>query len=237
MYGRQGIVLDHLTLAEWVGRAAFLLRPGRERLLDKLKGSPRLFADETTAPLLDATRCLPGRTRRRWPSAGATSAASSTNWPGPAPIAGEALARIAKLYCIEGEIPGRSAEERHRVRQQRSRPFVEALEPWLRTKIQLISPMTKLAEETRYAISRRQGPFLFLDDGHVEIDNTSSCEPSGSSRSPARTPSSPAPTAAPSIGRSSPPHQDLQAHRCRTIPLSRRRHHPHPRRPPAKPAL
>ena len=49
--------------------------------------------------------------------------------PSPAPIATEALTRIAQLYRIEGEIRGRSAEERHRVRQQRTRPLVEALEP------------------------------------------------------------------------------------------------------------
>ena len=39
---------------------------------------------------------------------------------GAAPIASEALTRIAALFRIEGEIRGRSAEERHVVRQQRS---------------------------------------------------------------------------------------------------------------------
>jgi transposase len=41
-----------------VGRAAFLLRPVHERLLDRLKDSPKLFADETTAPMLDPGRGL-----------------------------------------------------------------------------------------------------------------------------------------------------------------------------------
>ncbi len=91
--------------------------------------------------------------------------------PGPAPIATEALTRIAELYRIEAEIRGRSAEERHRVRQQRTRPLVEALEPWLRAKLQLISQKTKLAEAIRYALSRWQGLYLFLDDGRIEIDN------------------------------------------------------------------
>jgi transposase len=36
IYARQGIALDRSTLADWVGRAAFLLRPVHERLLDKL---------------------------------------------------------------------------------------------------------------------------------------------------------------------------------------------------------
>ena len=60
IYARQGVTLDRSTLADWVGRAAFLLRPVHERLLAKLKSSAKLFADETTAPVLDPGR---GRTK------------------------------------------------------------------------------------------------------------------------------------------------------------------------------
>ena len=60
IYARQGIVLDRSTLADWVGRAAWHLRPVQERLFAKLKGSAKLFADETTAPVLDPGR---GRTK------------------------------------------------------------------------------------------------------------------------------------------------------------------------------
>ncbi|MCV9937126.1 transposase [Boseaceae bacterium BT-24-1] len=49
IYARQRVVLDRSTLADWVGRAAFLLRPVHERMLAALKSSPQLFADETTA--------------------------------------------------------------------------------------------------------------------------------------------------------------------------------------------
>lgn len=56
IYARQGITLDRSTLADRVGRAAFLLRPVHERLLVRLKGSAKLFADETTAPVLDPGR-------------------------------------------------------------------------------------------------------------------------------------------------------------------------------------
>jgi transposase len=90
---------------------------------------------------------------------------------GAAPIASEALTRIAALYRIEGEIRGRSAKERRAVRQQRSLPLVEALQPWLRGKLLLISQKTKLAEAIRYALSRWAGLCLFLEDGRVEIDN------------------------------------------------------------------
>lgn len=56
IYARQGIQLDRSTLADWVGRAAWLLRPIRDRLFEVLKTSEKLFADETTAPVLDPGR-------------------------------------------------------------------------------------------------------------------------------------------------------------------------------------
>src|ERR1700704_6043514 len=232
IYARQGVNLDRSTLADWVGRAAFLLRPVHQRLLDRLKASSKLFADETTAPVLDPGR---GRTKtgqlftyarddRAWGGtdppivayvyapdrkaarpiahlagfsgvlqvdgySGYKVLAERGNvqlafcWShvrrhfyelaqgGSAPIASEALRRIAALYRIEDDIRGRSAEERRAIRQERSRPPVEALQPWLRQKLSLISQKTKLAEAIRYALSRWAGLCLFLEDGRVEIDN------------------------------------------------------------------
>jgi transposase len=60
MIARQGVDLDRSTLADWVGRAAWLLRPVHEQLFAKLKTSGKLFADETTAAVLDPGR---GRTK------------------------------------------------------------------------------------------------------------------------------------------------------------------------------
>ncbi|WP_443029580.1 IS66 family transposase [Sphingomonas sp. T1] len=61
IYARQGVELDRSTLADWAGRAAWWLRPLRDHLLDALKRSGKLFADETVAPVLDPGR---GRTKR-----------------------------------------------------------------------------------------------------------------------------------------------------------------------------
>lgn len=232
IYARQGVALDRSTLADWVGRAAFLLRPVHERLLEKLKASTKLFADETTAPVLDPGR---GRTKtgqiwayarddRPWGGADPPGVAyvyapdrkgeqpiahlagfrgvlqvdgysgykplaargevrlafcwSHVRRPfyelaqsGPAPIATEALARIAALYRIESEIRGKSAEERRAVRQQRSRLLIAAFEPWLREKLALISQKIKLADAIRYALSRWAGLCLFLEDGRIDIDS------------------------------------------------------------------
>jgi transposase len=231
IYARQGVMLDRSTLADWVGRAAFLLRPVCERLFMQLKSSTKLFADETTAPVLDPR----GRTKtgqlwayarddRPWggrdppgvayvyapdrkaerPIAhlagfkgilqvdgyGGYRALAERGdvdlafcWShvrrrfyelavaGPAPIASEALQRIAELYAVEAEARGRSPDERRALRQTKSRPILDALEPWLRTKLDLISQKTKLAEAIRYALSRWPGLTRFLDDGRIEIDS------------------------------------------------------------------
>jgi transposase len=89
----------------------------------------------------------------------------------PAPIASEALARIAGLYAVEAEIRGQSAEQRRRVRQLRSRPILEALKPWLEQQLTLVSGKSKIADAIRYALSRWQGLGRFLGDGRVELDS------------------------------------------------------------------
>ena len=53
---RQGIDLDRSTLADWVGRAAYELRPVFDALIDDLKHSTKLFMDETRAPVLAKPR-------------------------------------------------------------------------------------------------------------------------------------------------------------------------------------
>jgi transposase len=56
MLARQGIDLDRSTLADWVGRAAFELRPVFEHLVADIKTSTKLFMDETPVPVLDPGR-------------------------------------------------------------------------------------------------------------------------------------------------------------------------------------
>lgn len=232
IYARQGVNLDRSTLADWVGKAAFLLRPIHQRLFERLKASDKLFADETTAPVLDPGR---GRTKtgqlfayarddRPWGGgeppgvaylyapdrkaeqplrhlqgfvgilqvdgyagyralADRNAVSLAFCWShvrrkfyelaqsGPAPIATEALQRIAELYKIESDIRGRPADERRAARQQRSRPIIDALDLWLRGKLALVSQKSKLAEAIRYALSRWTGLTRFLDEGRVEIDS------------------------------------------------------------------
>ena len=61
--------------------------------------------------------------------------------PGPPArrLAEEALRRIGELYTIEAEIRGRPAEERRAVRQERSKPLVDALHAWLTAQLGRVS--------------------------------------------------------------------------------------------------
>lgn len=65
IFARHGIDLDRSTLANWVGRACWWLRPLAELLLDTVLSSPKIFADDTPVPVLDPGR---GRTKtgRLW---------------------------------------------------------------------------------------------------------------------------------------------------------------------------
>ena len=79
IYGRQGVELDRSTLADWSGRAAFALRLVHELLLQVLKASVKLFADETRAPVLD-----PGRRKTKTGQLWAY-ARDDRPWGGPEP--------------------------------------------------------------------------------------------------------------------------------------------------------
>jgi transposase len=233
IFARQGVTLDRSTLCTWVGRACWWLAPLHELVLSTVLTSPKVFADDTTLPVLDPGR---GRTKtgrlwcyavdnRPWRGPGHPAAAyvysedrkgehPATHLKGfrgllqvdgyagfgrlvadmgnvsqlafcwaharrkfydiyaanQSPLAGEALRQIAALYEIETEIRGQPAEERRRVRQQRSRPLIEAMQAWLEETLGRISGRSPLAQAIRYALNHWSGLILFLDDGRLELD-------------------------------------------------------------------
>src|SRR4051794_3265887 len=86
------------------------------------------------------------------------------------PLAAEALRRIGELYKVEAEVRGRPAEERRVIRQERTKPLVEALHAWLTVQLARVSGKSGLAEAIRYALRHWQGLVLFLEDGRLELD-------------------------------------------------------------------
>ena len=89
---------------------------------------------------------------------------------GSAPIASEALNRIALLYAIEKTIRGRSTDERRAVRQEKSKPLVLALKTWLEEQLARVSAKSVIAEAIRYGLNHWDGLTRFLEDGRIELD-------------------------------------------------------------------
>ena len=232
---RDGVDLDRSTLAFWVGYAAAEIAPVVTRLREMLLASARLFADETTVPVLDPGR---GRTRtgyfwtiarddRAWggadppavvysyapgrgqehtdrllgayrgivqcdgyatykaladPRRGGAGVTLVYCWShvrrgfydlakaGHAPIATEALARIAALYRIEAAIRGHEAGHRREVRQAQSRTLVADMRVWFEAQLARLPARGPTAAAIGYALNHWDGLERFLDDGRIELD-------------------------------------------------------------------
>jgi transposase len=90
---------------------------------------------------------------------------------GNQPIATEALARIKLLYDIEAEIRGLPPLLRRAMRQEKARPIVEALKPWLEASLVKVPKGGKLGEAIGYGLNQWDGLVRYLDDGCIEIDS------------------------------------------------------------------
>src|SRR5438094_3828746 len=87
------------------------------------------------------------------------------------PVALEAVKRIDALFDIERNINGLSAEERLRVRQERSAPILAALEAWLREERSRLSRSASVAKPIDYMLRRWDRFVCFIDDGRVCLSN------------------------------------------------------------------
>jgi transposase len=88
-----------------------------------------------------------------------------------APIAAEAVRRIDALFAIEREINGLSADERLRVRDERSRPLMTELKTWLGEQRAKLSSKNETAKAIDYSLKRWIALTRFLADGRLCISN------------------------------------------------------------------
>jgi transposase len=92
--------------------------------------------------------------------------------PAPiSPLALEAVRRIDRLFEIERDINGRSAEERRSVRQELSEPLIADLEAWMRTERAKLSRGNDVAKAFDYMLKRWPAFARFLEDGRVCLSN------------------------------------------------------------------
>ncbi len=88
-----------------------------------------------------------------------------------APLAKEALDRIAELFEIEARINGRVPSERLAVRQQDAVPLLAELEIFLHKALNQISGKSTLAQAIRYSLSRWPALIRYTTDGRLEMTN------------------------------------------------------------------
>lgn len=87
------------------------------------------------------------------------------------PTSQEALDRIGKLYDIEEDIRGQSAEVRLSVRQARAVPQLHALQAWMSEKRSRVDKKSALAVACNYVLKNWEAFVRYTQDGHLEIDN------------------------------------------------------------------
>jgi transposase len=89
----------------------------------------------------------------------------------PSPNSQEALKRIGELYAIEALLRGQPAEQRLKVRQEKSLPLLQALGNWMGEKVRTLSQHAELAKAFNYLLNHWNALKLFCSNGLAEIDN------------------------------------------------------------------
>jgi transposase len=87
------------------------------------------------------------------------------------PIALEAVKRIDLLFDIERDINGLSADERLRVRQERSAPLLAELKTWLTEQRSRLSRSSNVIQPIDYMLKRWDGFAHFTEDGRICLTN------------------------------------------------------------------
>lgn len=87
------------------------------------------------------------------------------------PIALEAVQHLDALFDIERAINGKTAAERHSVRQELSAPLMTELQSWLAAQRAKLSRNHDLAKAIKYMLRRWSAFTRFLDDGRICLSN------------------------------------------------------------------
>lgn len=88
-------------------------------------------------------------------------------------IAKEAMRFFKEFYKIEREAKNKqlTPEQRHQLRQEKSKPLMETFNAWVDKVYPTTLPQSPLGKALNYCTKHRAGLMRFLDDGRLEIDN------------------------------------------------------------------
>lgn len=89
-------------------------------------------------------------------------------------VAQQGLVFCNQLFAIERDLAQATAEERHTLRQERSRPVLDAYLVWLKQQRGHTLPKSKLGEAITYCLNQWDKLTAFLKDGRLELDNNRS---------------------------------------------------------------
>ena len=90
---------------------------------------------------------------------------------GESQLATVTVERMTALWALEGDIRGKTPEDRSAARRQTSASVITDLFALWEKELPRLSGKSKLAEAIRYAIARRTILERFLYDGRIEIDS------------------------------------------------------------------
>lgn len=86
-------------------------------------------------------------------------------------IAEQAVRQMAQIYAVEREVRELSAEERLRIRQEKSMPLVQTLHEWLILNRQKVPQGSAKAKAMDYSLRRGRALTRFLQDAQLPVDN------------------------------------------------------------------
>ena len=85
----------------------------------------------------------------------------------------QALLLIQQLYMVERQARElrMNAEKRYALRQEKSKPTMDALGQWLVDEYPNVLPKSSIGKAFHYLVARYNKIYLYLQDGRLEIDN------------------------------------------------------------------
>jgi transposase len=86
-------------------------------------------------------------------------------------IAGFALEQLSRVYDIEREVKNLDAEQRKAIRQQKSKPVLDALHQWMALQRQKVPDGSATAKALDYSLRRWVALTRFVEDGQLPLDN------------------------------------------------------------------
>lgn len=86
----------------------------------------------------------------------------------------EGLNFCNQLFAIERDLKEAPADERYKIRLERSRPVVEAFLAWLKIQTPRVLPKSALGQAIKYCRNQWDKLAAFLQEGRLELDNNRS---------------------------------------------------------------